>query len=303
MAFVFGSSLAEHTNTVEDWLDNITDAVRGVPDDQRNFDLLTGFISALEERNPGSAEAFKERAIQSPKLAPAFLQICNRLGVTDSDVKLAVDAIRQGLLPPQQLIQWSLGGVMEHVEPSVVGALLNTLMEHSPTGSAAAVELMGAYSFHERDNLENLKAQVLKLAESANNWNGQEVQRPWGRQMDDLFFRQIMGWILQKGRQDTEATAVALVLAKAVVDAEQFHNQLLLAPLVPSLLANFPEVAWPLIGQAAVSDPRRAILLKSVLKETAFFRTHRQCRYFEPARGHPFRLVSRESSPGTGIRS
>ena len=271
MGFIFGSALAEHTNTVEDWLDKVIDAVWGVPDDQCNFDLLTGFISVLNERNPGAAEAFKKRAIQSPKLAPAFLQICNRLGVTDSDVKLAIDAIRQGLLHPQQLSQWSLGEVMEHVEASTVGALLDTLTEHSPTGSAAAVELMGAYSFHERDRLENLKAHVLKLAESVNNWNVQEAQRPWGHQIDDLFFRQIMGWILKKGRHDTEATAVALALAKAVVDAEQFHNQLLLVPMVPGLLANFPEVAWPLIGQAALSDPGRAFLLKNILKEPLSF--------------------------------
>lgn len=271
MAFVFGSSLAEHTNMVEDWLDNIIDAVRSIPEGQRNFDLLTGFISVLEDQTPGAAEAFKKRAIQSPELAPAFLQICNRLGITRSDVKLAINAIRQGLLSPQQLSQWSLGGVMETIEPPAVGALLDMLIEHSPTGSATAVELMGAYSFHEPDKLEDLKPQILKIAESVNNWNAQESQRSWGRQMDDLFFRQIMSWTLQKGRHDTEATAVALALAKAVADADQFDDQLLLAPLVPGLLANFPEVAWPLIGQAAVSDPRRVFLLKSILKEPLSF--------------------------------
>ena len=80
-----------------------------------------------------------------------------------------------------------------------------------------------------------------------------------------------MGWVLGKGRRNPDARATALALAKAVANMEGFNDDLLIKPLLPKLLSGFPEIAWPLIGQAIVSDQRRASRLRYVLGDPYSF--------------------------------
>ena len=71
--------------------------------------------------------------------------------------------------------------------------------------------------------------------------------------------------MLDKGRQDPDATATALALARTLANVREFDDDRLIKPVLSKLLSNFPEVAWPLIGQAVVSDSQKAERLAFVL--------------------------------------
>ena len=127
---------------------------------------------------------------------------------------------------------------------------------------------MGMYAHGEPEKLDSLRPQVEKLAQNATLWKPR--QQP-GSSMYDYHFEQIMSWMLSKGREDSDATATALALARALVDVEEFDDERLIKPVIPMLLSGFPEIAWQLIGEAVVSDRRRAALLKFTLGDQFAF--------------------------------
>ena len=83
--------------------------------------------------------------------------------------------------------------------------------------------------------------------------------------MYDHHFDQILTWILEKGRQDPDARATALCLARAIANFTDWRDVQVIKPIVPLLLLGFPEIVLPLVGQAIVSEPARAWLLEGVL--------------------------------------
>lgn len=261
----FGSAVAAQADAPLEWLEPIIQAVLEAPEDERNVDLLSGFLAGLAKEHPREVRDFKQRAARSPELAPAFPYICLRLGIDASDIQLAIDALQAGLLPPGQLNYWSFGGVLAEIPAPAVAPLFDTMLEHSAEAFGVAVELIGMYAHGTREKLNRLQLQVHKIAEGIGRWKPDPGERSHVSQMYHHHFTEIMDWTLSRGRKDPHASATALSLAKALVNVEDFNDGLLLKPVVPRLLSSFPEVAWPLIGQAIASDKRLAWRLEHVL--------------------------------------
>ena len=77
-------------------------------------------------------------------------------------------------------------------------------------------------------------------------------------------FEVIIGWMLEKGREDPDARATALSLSKALAEG---GDGTWVKPVLPLLFSNFPEIAWPLVGEAIVSDERQATRLGYIIGE------------------------------------
>ena len=60
-------------------------------------------------------------------------------------------------------------------------------------------------------------------------------------------------------------------LARRLVTAVERDDQRLLEPVVPILLADFPEIVWPLIGQAIVSDRKNSWRFEHLLGDMFSF--------------------------------
>jgi hypothetical protein len=88
----------------------------------------------------------------------------------------------------------------------------------------------------------------------------------------------MMNWILAKGRDDPDAGGIAIALTKQIVGGIESTGDNLIKPLLPSLLSGFPEIVWPLLGQAIVSDRKKAW-------------------HFEHALGDSFAFGSRQEPP------
>ena len=266
MAGQLGEALASFADSPLQWLEPIIQANTQMPENERNFDLLTGFVAGLAKFHPEAVATFKRRVARSSDLAPSLPQICFPLGISASDIELTIGALQAGLLPARCLYKWSFGGVLAKVPASSVTPLFDILLDHSAEGYVVAVDLMGMYAFGEPDSLEGLRPQVLKLVENLTKWQPLPI--------GDLIhhhFEQIVSWMLGKGRQDPDATATALVLARTMVNSVEIGGDRLFEPVLPKLLSEFPEVTWQLIGQAIVSDIRKAELLTFALGDPFSF--------------------------------
>ena len=266
MALEFGAAIAELADSPPEWLEPFIEAIEEVPENDRNYDLLSGFVIGLSEGHPNDRDMFKQRAARSRELAPAFLRVSWRFGITGSDIQMAIGALQDGILPPRHFTEWAFSGKLAKVPAPEVAPLFDTMLDHSAEGFTKAVHLMGMYAYSAPEKLEGLRPQVLKLAENSTRW---QLTRGWDQ--CQYHFDLIIDWMLGKGRQDPDARATALALAKAVANVDGFNDDRLIKPLIPRLLSGFPEIAWPLIGQAIVSDARRASRLRYVLGDPYSF--------------------------------
>ena len=170
MAYVLGEAIAAHSHSPQQWLEAVTQVVAGVPEGERNYDLLVGFVAGLANDHPAIVDAFKKSAVESPELAPALPQICWGLGISASDIQLVIRALQAGLLPPRRLNQWSFGGVLAKVPGPAVAPLFDMMLDHSAEAFAVVLDLMGMYAHGEPENLDGLRPQIRKLAQNATLW-------------------------------------------------------------------------------------------------------------------------------------
>ena len=270
MTFCFGHAIAKSSPTPLQWLEPMIAAVSDVADAVRNYNLLSGFVVGIAESFPNDGAAFKERAAHSPELAPALSPVCWQLGITSSDIPLVLHALNEGLLEPCHLVLWRAGGVLAKVPAPAVRPLIDTMLVHSAEGFAVAIELMGMYAHGNTDKLDGLRQQIRTAATNATRWD-----TPQGHNITEHHFEKIMTWLLSKGRDDPDARSTALALARALVDVDGYRQTRIINSVVPKLLSGFPEITWPLIGHAIVSDPKRAWRFQHLLGNVHSFR-HRE---------------------------
>ena len=268
MTHVLGQAIGELSDPWEYWLEPILQAVADAPEEARHFGLLVGYIGSIAKDKPTVVEALKRQSAVSPIFAPALPLMCSTAptpsGIATTDIALLVAALEGGFLPPRWIRWDTVGRGLRDSPPAVAAPLFDAMLDHSAQGFESALDLIGLYIHDEPERLEGLRPQVRKIAENATRWK-------WGEQMALYHFEQIMTWMLEKGRQDRDASATALALAKAVVDVEDYDQTHPLKPVIPPLLAELPEVSWPLIGQTIVNaDPLQSFLLESMLGEWRF---------------------------------
>lgn len=264
-AHILGASIAELADEPLDWLEPIIQAVLDAPTTERNFSLLYGYANILAAQFSEALQGLKLRVAHSSDLAPALPQLCCTAGLEASDIVLAVDAMQSGWLAPWHLRRWSLGGALNELPAENVALLIDSMMDYSDEGFAASLEIMSMYGFGASEKFNALRPQVIKLAESAMPTWRRLSQDLYSTQMDEFHFEQIMKWMLGNGRNDSDASLTAMTLAKSLVSIEHFGEEQLMKPIVPKLLSSFPEVVWPIIGRAIVSDRRKRWLLEIVL--------------------------------------
>ncbi len=275
LAAELGVAIADLADSPLEWLEPMVQALVATTEGKRNYDLLSGFVAGIAKHYPDLVDAFKERAALSPELAPALPRICLRLGIVPSDIQLAIDALQAGSIPPQSLNRWALHGAFDDVPPTAVASLLDAMLDHNTEAFAEAILLMGAYSFGAPEKLEDLLPQILKLAGYATQW-GPTVPHQTGDPSRDpsmyqYHFEKIVNHMLAKGREDPDARATALALARGLAKVEGLDDDLLTKPVLSKLLSSFTEISWPLIGQAIVSNRRRAMLFEAILGDPYTF--------------------------------
>ena len=261
MTCPFGHAIAELADSPLEWLDHITDALYDLPEDLRDFDLLSGYLVAINETHPEAVASFKERAAQSDVLAPGLPLVCWRLKIMASDIELVLSALHASALHPFHLLQWGGGGILAEVEAQAVAPLFAELIDHSLEGYAVALDLMGMYAFRRSEVLENFRPQLRRAADNLMRWSTSRFPG-----MAEHHFGDLMEWLLEKGRGDPDARAAALALTKALVSSGDDGAERLVKPLIRPLLGGFPEVVWPPLGHAVLSDPVRGWRLGYLLR-------------------------------------
>lgn len=261
MAFVFGQSLARRVHDQRAWYQTLLAAVQEVPDAERNFGALLGFLDILNSSQPEVIADLKRLASGDAGLAPALPMICSVVGITKSDVDLCIGAMADGVLKPASLSMLAMGGVLSRLSASELSPLFDALLGRDDRGYWVGIDLIGMYAHGRPGVLEELRGQLRTAAEKI-SFNSKPTT------MDRHHFKELMLWLLRRGRGDPDARATALAMTKHLIDAVRggdYHEEQFFAELLPVMLTDFQEVSWQLIGQALASDQRTAWHFENLL--------------------------------------
>jgi transcriptional regulator with XRE-family HTH domain len=258
MAFAFGRAIA---SALADPIEGLVLVVQALAkgNEPPDYDLMTGFLVTIAQTDPQFVETFKAQAATSA-LAPALPLICWRLNITESDIALVVDALKSKQLPPWNLMQWTMGGVLAELPPTAVAPLFDTMLDLGGEAFSVGLDVMGMYGHDRMERFEALRPQLLKLAEGASK------RRNARSQMDSHHFRELLGWLLEKGEADPDARAAARILARRLGAGPE--DERLVEGLLPLLLSKFAQTAWPLIGQIILDGGAPSWRIQYALRHT-----------------------------------
>ena len=250
----FGLCLAEKARDPVALKILLTEAVEGVPDDERNFSLLIGYMEELGQRDPEELEKFKKEAAKSPVFAPVLPQLTSRTGIGREDAAAAVECMKSGLIKPGEMEPWGYTRHLFDLETDAAVPLFDFMLEkEEPSFFSAAIFLMEEYASKREECLERLRPLLARAAlypSIAGNRDGGPLRH----------YEEMMHWIVSKGIEDPDARAVGTSIARQVVREENLSYTTVLTirrRLLPALLSGLAETAWPLIGRAiAESGPK-----------------------------------------------
>jgi hypothetical protein len=153
--------------------------------------------------------------------------------------------------------------VLAKLPPSAVAPLFDFLLSMEGDGYSIGLDLLGMYVHSDGSRLDLLRPQLRLIAQ---NVGAHPKNRRF--QMIDHHFGELMNWILAKGRDDRDASTIALSLAKQLVAVDADHHENFIKPLLPRLFLDFPEIVWPLLGRAIVSDRKAAWRFEQLLGDS-----------------------------------
>ena len=283
MAFEFGRALAGDAEAPPDWLEQIAAAVAGTPAAERNFDLLCGYLAGIYAKHPDTVRDFKRRAAGSSELVPALPALCRNCSIEPADIRLVIDALDAGRLQPDNLLVWDYSKPFTAMPAAAAAPLFDRLLGGDAEAFRVGICLLGPYAEENPGKVEDLQPQVLRAAENS-------ARCEWAADggMPAHYFEQLMRKALEKGWRDAGARAVALALAEALAnpppaaaladptlaealaDNDEWSDGGLARAVLPLLLSEFTEIAWPVLGQAIVSAPNRGDRFREVLGNQGF---------------------------------
>ena len=283
-----GESIANRAPSPLDWLDPIIGAIENEPEPRRNHDLLVGFVAGLADRRGDRVEAIKRRVVESPAVAPAFPEVCRRIGLTPEDVERGVEGLARGTIPSSALLSWVHPETLHPLPRTAVSRLLDALLDHDATSFAIGVNalwlILDSEEREGRDTrktglrLADFRRQILAMAHNAGHWSARNFKAAAGTtdprvgsQMTEWKLTQVVSSVLRRGRDDELARETALAFSTALVHRHRdgwldVYGKTL-RPVLRKLLSGFPGIAWQLIGGAIVSSPGFARLMALSLGE------------------------------------
>ena len=259
-----GECLAGATESPLFWLKAVKEAFLEAPESIRNSDLLAGFLYGLSKRDPAAVDEFKQSVAQSEELASELPKICWYCGIMSDDIDLIIRALQANLLRPNKLEWWTLGPKLDKFSPSEVEPLFDAMLSHSSEAFLIAAQLICMYVRSDTEKLDDFLPQIVRIAKDVPRWKHSQIEV-----MAAFSFVQLMTGILKRGREDSQARTLALTLAGVSIESIGQESFRLVKELLPRLLSDFPEITWPLIGQAIISKEKRRWLFEFALGESS----------------------------------
>ena len=165
--------------------------------------------------------------------------------LVQNDVGMIIRMLKNNLISHREMIAWKYGSALSELQPSEVSPLFDLMLRsEDPLSFATAVDLMSLYSYRQQEHLENLRPQLLFIADHSPTKRLGALSA-----FQTHTYETLMSWIISKGITDADARKVAITLVKQLISENlEYDDEKMIGQLLPALLSNFAEIVWPLIS-------------------------------------------------------
>ena len=255
----FAYEIAIGIDSYDVWVERIVKEIGATPKVDRNFDFLAGFLRGIGQNDRGTVEEYKREFVMSPNLSPAFPRVCKELGISTKDISLAIEAVQKGTLEAQYLSSWGTSEALREIDSTEFANLVDVLLAHSKVAFYVGVDIL-VFAHARNGNLHLFQSQVIDAAKLALKWSISNNHHHFIHN-----FAKLVTPILKRGRSDATARKLALALARLLVRGADNGGCVVTVPVVRLLLSTFPEIVWPLVGNAIVDHKQEMRYLQRVI--------------------------------------
>ena len=215
--YAFGEALPAFVSSRSDLLDAILAALRRVPTDEQNSDLLAGYLRGAREEDSALVREGKQRVVECEHLWGHYCRVCSAVGLESPDVDVLLSVLSSDGFPVSSVDRWSMER-LDRLERSTIGRLFSALMEHSREAYWIGIRMLRSYMKQAGPERVVPDALLRTLLSRYVLW-GRRGRADDGA--DGYHLDRIVAPLLDCGRDDDMARAAALALVTELVQEER----------------------------------------------------------------------------------
>ena len=125
-----------------------------------NLLFFRGYLSGLRSRDGSLARSCLVIALQSAPLARHLVALLDSVELTPEDLVKVADALRSGMVNPEQCRSLSHGQSLDHLAPDALRPMIAALVDSGANGIWSAFEIVHMYRYQAR-SMERATAQIV----------------------------------------------------------------------------------------------------------------------------------------------
>lgn len=246
-AYAFGRGLALGSKMSQALYSIILDQLAGVPFEQRNSTLLSGWLSVIENFDGALCDSLIESLAQHSALRDSLPNISRGLRLNDVRTAVLQELVKAGHIEVHQLYGLSNGQAMGDVSIKQISALNRTLLQKGIEGAWVALDILFMYSYGRAELIEALSDEFSGIISTQGLLSSKRARR------DSHEFEVVASRLIP------QSSELARILTKelcATVTAGKRVSDHLLEKLFELLFKEQAEIAWPIVKQALIDGDK-----------------------------------------------
>ena len=249
--FVFGyrigECLAEPGNLIQAFIETL----RHIPIDKANPSVLAGLLSAKRISNPELVQHVLKQMAEDILLCPHIVNIIRMDDPTENDLQLLISLVDSGRVPIYELGKLTYSKVFSNVEPNLAVSFCESIAKQSLEGVWVAFELLYIYSSDEVEKFNACHDILRNILLSPNLLKYEKLTDTNAHNWQELCQRLLRG----ETGDDQLALHIASEIVALCAEREfKYTLDLVLEPVVSTLLASYQELTWPVFSDGLLSD-------------------------------------------------
>ncbi len=232
----------------------IMEAMRTMPNSERNPTLFCGILCAINKVEPLLACEIMDRVASDPDFIQDLSYYLGTIGISDNILKSIIRNLPKYPLLLIRSIAHNCN--FYRVSPKIMARLADNLYTMDNDYMFCSAIFLFRYIDGDRDKLCALLSQVAYVARS---FNPEMLELKKYDQMDYYYFAELLGYFIASNSDCKIACEVAESIMQRFViclnsklelhDYKQFF-----VPLLPCLVLHFPKVTWEILGDAIANE-------------------------------------------------
>ena len=257
--YEFGHALGKHLDQEHLFIEKSLSILKKISSDRANPSVLCGFIYSISPKNPQLIEEMLDSVVNDDNLYIHAIKLTCSIKPQKKDLNRIIKLVNTGKFNINDLRAFAYSGTLKHLYPEDVILFCEDIISFGNEGIPPALEVIFMYTFQDDEKFKLCQDEIQKILEIPDILFELES----ASNMDAHHFKELVSRLLNEERNDEFAINISKVIIGAF-SSEKFIVGLIssLEPVLRILLSKYRDVAWPIFGDALLSDYRISYLFK-----------------------------------------